>query len=423
LNAFKQKLEETRDALGKEFDSSWDRKVKEAAQQRVLYAKNLKAQTEAYIAEIQRALPEQEARTQKVGGTNLAIQDREFKLELDKDMLDQATRRLRLLEMERDRRPQVEIGGLAEMSGREDRRPKAAAATVFVALACGVGLAFLRDKMDKTLQTPDDVTRHLDLPILGTTTSSRTVKPALFAEQIAGDYQTIRTNLGLLYNGGMPKSLVVSSPGTREGKTTFAVNLATSLAKAGKKVLLIDGDLRKPDIGHMLNILENSGGLQNVLMGEDPSSIVCVLPSSGLHVLAANPRYLGDAYELLTSSTAAEQIERLSRQYDHLIVDSPPTLAFPDALVWARLSDAVILVSFAGQTTAPDLKEARERFARIRARVVGAVLSNVPVDQGLYRHAYTYRARSPQSARKSAKPKKLLLTSHGQGDADRTAES
>jgi capsular exopolysaccharide synthesis family protein len=223
----------------------------------------------------------------------------------------------------------------------------------------------------------------------------------------------------------MPKRLVVSSPGMREGKTTFAVNLATSLAKSGKKVLLIDGDLRKPDIGHMLNVLNNTSGLQNVLLGEDPSGVVCVLPSSGLHVLAANPRHKGDAYELLTSSTAAEQMERLAREYDHLIVDSPPTLSFPDALVWAKLTDAVILVSFAGQTTAPDLKEAKERFARIRARILGAVLSNVPVEQGLYRQAYTYRSRSASTGRKSSKPKKLLLTSAGQtgpGGADRPAE-
>ena len=192
-----------------------------------------------------------------------------------------------------------------------------ATAAVVGALACGFGLAFLRDRMDKTLQTPEDVTRQLDLPVLGTTTSSRTLKPALFAEQIAGDYQTIRTNLGLLYDGGLPRKLVVSSAGTREGKTTFAVNLATSLAKSGKKVLLIDGDLRKPDVGQMLNVPKDTGYLQDVLLGDDPSSMVYVLPSSGLHVLAANPRHMADPYELLTSSMAAEQIERLAREYDH----------------------------------------------------------------------------------------------------------
>jgi len=420
LKAFQQKLEERRKVLAEEFDANLENKLKEAAQQRVLQAKAQKAQIEAHIDEIRRILSEQQVRTVKMGTTNLDLQDLQRKVEMDEQVLDRVNQRLRWFEMERDRRPRVQIASLAEMKGKNDDRPKYAGMVVFVALGCGLGLALLRDKTDKTIQTPADILRQTDLPILGTTTSSRTVKPALFAEQIASDYQTIRTNLGLLYNGGMPKRLVVSSPGMREGKTTFAVNLATSLAKSGKKVLLIDGDLRKPDIGHMLNVLNNTSGLQNVLLGEDPNGIVCVLPSSGLHVLAANPRYTGDAYELLTSSTASEQMERLGREYDHLIVDSPPALAFPDALVWAKLTDAVILVSFAGQTTAPDLKEAKERFARIRARILGAVVSNVPVDQGLYRQGYTYRSRSTVSARKTGKPKKLLLSSSGSG-GDRPA--
>jgi capsular exopolysaccharide synthesis family protein len=419
LKAFKQKLEERRQTLAQEFDGEIEAKLKEGAQIRVAQAKAQKTQNEAYITQIQNALSTQEAKTTKVGNRNLDIQDLQRQLVMDEEMLDQVNRRLKVYEMERDRRPRVQIASLAEMKLKEDRRMKLAGMVVFGALACGLGLAFLRDKMDKTLQTPADVTRQIDLPILGTTTSSRTIKPALFAEQIAGDYQTIRTNLGLLYNGGMPKRLVISSAGMREGKTTFAVNLATSLAKGGKKVLLIDGDLRKPDVGHMLNILNNAGGIQNVLQGEDPAKIVCVMPSSGLHVLAANPRHKGDAYELLTSPTAAEQMERLAREYDHLIVDSPPTLAFPDALVWAKLTDAVILVSFAGQTTADDLKEAKERFARIRARILGAILSNVPVDQGLYRQGYTYRSRSSSTARKNNKPKKLLLTTPGPANSDR----
>jgi len=322
-------------------------------------------------------------------------------------MYDQMCRRIKILEMEQQRPPRVEIAYLAERTETYDRRIQLATAAVFGALACGFGLAFLRDKMDKTLQIPADVTRHLNLPIVGTTTSSHTVKPALFAEQIAGDYQTIRANLSLLYDGGIPRKLVVSSAGTREGKTTFAVNLATSLAKSGKKVLLIDGDLRKPDIEHMLNVPKGSGYVQDVLLGGDSSSLVYVLPSSGLHVLAANPRHTADPYELLTSSMAVEQVERLGRDYDHIIIDSPPALAFPDALVWARLADAVVLVGFAGQTRAPELQEARERFVRGRSRVLGAVLSNVPVDQSLYRYAYSYRGR----AASGRKARKLLLAS------------
>jgi Mrp family chromosome partitioning ATPase len=173
----------------------------------------------------------------------------------------------------------------------------------------------------------------------------------------------------------------------------------------------------------MLNIPNGSGGVQEVLLGEDPRGIICAVPSSGLHVLAANPRSTADVYEILTSPTAAEQIARLAQDYDHVIIDTPPTLAFPDALVWAKLADAVVLISYAGQTTAPELKETKERFARVRARVLGAVLSNVPVDQGLYRYGHSYRTHSAHTPRKARTPKKLLLPTHaksGEGGGSQT---
>jgi len=421
LENFKKKLDAKRKELEQEYDSGLDVQLREAARQRLAAAKMELGRVQAYYDKLGEVVNKQDAKTQQVGRTGMDIQDNQFQLQVEQDQYDSLYRRIKSLELEKQRPARMETAYWADVVDTNDRRVQLATAAVIGALACGLGLALLRDRMDKTLQTPEDVTRQLDLPVLGTTTSSRTIKPALFAEQIAGDYQTIRANLGLMNDGGMPRRLVVSSAGTREGKTTFAVNLATSLAKSGKKVLLIDGDLRKPDVGQMLNIPKDSACLQDVLQGGDSGGLAYVLPSSGLHVLAANPRHMADPYELLTSSMAAEQMERLSREYDHIIIDSPPALAFPDALVWAKLADAVVLVSFAGQTTGPELKEAKERFTRGRARVLGAVLSNVPVDQSLYRYAYTYRVRGAQSGRKAYKPKKLLLAAQKPGNEGGTA--
>lgn len=420
LDTFKQTLETRRQELEKEFDDGVGDRLKVAARQRLTTALAEVDQLKAHETRLREVLNNQDVKTRQVGQTNMDIQDFQFRLDLDREFYDQVSRRVKTMEMERQQRPRITVASRADVVSTEDRRPKLTAAVVFGAMALGFGLALMTDRMDKTLQTPDDVTRYLGLPVLGTTTSSRTVKPAEFAERIAGDYQTIRTNLRLLANGGMPQKLAVSSPGMREGKTTFAVNLATSLAKSGKKVLLIDGDLRKPDVRYMLKMSNGTAGVQEVLLGEDPSNAIISLPESGLHVLAANSHSLADVYELLVSSTAADQIERLSREYDHVIVDTPPALAFPDALVWAKLTDAVVLVGFAGQTTAPDLKEAKERFRRIRARVLGAILSNVPAEQSLYRYGQGYgcRTHATASMARSGKQKKLLLLSEEPGDAD-----
>jgi receptor protein-tyrosine kinase len=208
----------------------------------------------------------------------------------------------------------------------------------------------------------------------------------------------------------MPKKLVVTSPGMRDGKTTFAINLATSMSKSGKKVLLIDGDLRKPDIAYLLNLPRDSRGLQDVLFGGKLDGAVCSMPSTGLDVLAANSHNAADAYELLALPTTAENISRVSQGYDHVIIDTPPLLAFPDALLWAKIADAVILASFAGQTTAPDLKEAKERLAQIDVRVLGTVLSNVTVGHSYYRYGYNYYSQDDQRREKTKQfDTKLLL--------------
>jgi len=280
-------------------------------------------------------------------------------------------------------------------------------------------LAFLRDKADLRLRTPDDVAKRIGIRIIGTTTSSHNIKPALLPEHIAGDYQTIRANLGFVNGEGIPRKLIVTSPGMREGKTTFATNLATSLSRAGKKVLLIDGDMRKPDVAHLLNLPEGLRGLREVLLGKEFSQVVYSVASTGLDVLVADSHNGTDGYELLVSPEAHERIDIISQNYDHVIIDTPPILAFPDALVWAKYGDGVILTSFAGQTTSPELKEAKERLIQINAKVLGTVLSNVQPDQGYYRYRYSRYAQSTQSrkVRRRAR-RKLLPVESTESDAD-----
>ncbi len=423
LAGLEQELENRRAELEQKFDERLTERQDMVRQEQLASVRSELEQVRTTIKAQEDRLAAQVEKTRAIGNTNLEIENLGQELDVLKSMYEIVTGRIRRIAVEGQGRPRVTPGYEPSVLRIQDRRLQLSAGVFFVALGCGVGLALLRDKMDKTLQTADDVTRCLDLPVLGTTSNSQTVKPAQFAEQIAADYQAIRTNLGLLTNGGIPRKLAVSSPGMREGKTTFAVNLATSLAKGGKKVLLIDGDLRKPDVRYMLNVNNGAAGIQDVLLGSEARKAISSVSTSGLHVLAASSRNVADVYELLVSSRAAEQIERLGREYDHLIIDTPPVLAFPDALIWARLAGAVVLVGFAGQTTAPDLKEAKEKFARVRVQVLGAILSSVRAEQNPYRYGYSYRAAGSEAARKARRQRKLLLSPQSPNEAAKGTDS
>ena len=413
LKTLKARLEERKQEAGKSFDEMMTKEIAKAGSQKLANAKTELEQTKAYENRLREILTKEDSETIGLGRKQLTIQDLRDQLDLTKQLYDTVSRRIQEMEMERKRPARISVAYMADVSEIRDKRIQYSIALIFGAAACGMMLAFLRDKADRSLRTPQDVVRRIGIPIIGTTTSSHTVKASLLPGQIAEDYQTIRANLGLLNNEGLPRKVVVTSPGMQEGKTTFAINLATSIAKSGKKVLLIDGDLRKPDIAYLLNLPRGSRGLQDVLLGREFDQVVWSIPSNGLDVLAADSRNAADAYELLALPLTAQQIHIISQRYDHVIIDTPPALAFPDALVWAKLADAVILTSFAGQTTAEDLRAATERLKQINVRVLGTVLSNVHAGRGYYHYGYNYYysrdSHSKKRARGAQEKTKMLL--------------
>jgi len=401
LDSFKKRLDERRLEVSKDFEAIAAQEVNVAVKNELLNAHSELEETLAYENRLREVLAKEDTRTVELGRKQLAMEEMKEQLASMKELYDTIGRRIQELEMERKSPARVSVAYSADIANIWDKRIKYTVALVFAAMACGLFGAVIRDKADLSLHTPDDVVKRIGIRIIGTTTSSRTVDKALLSRQTAEDYQTIRANIGLLDGGGMPKKVVVTSPGMRDGKTTFSVNIATSLSRSGKSVLLIDGDLRKPDIGWLLNLPKDCRHLQDVLCGGEVNGAVCAVQSSGLHVLAAHSHNKTDPYELLASPQAMNQIDKISEQYDHVIIDTPPVLAFPDALLWAKMAGAVILTGFAGQTTAPDLKETKNRLAEIGVRILGTVLSNVPVGHSYYRYGYDYYTQGGLAARKA----------------------
>jgi len=390
LEAFEAKLEEHREKVEKTFDENV---AEELSENREAELADAKLELQGLIAQrkiLQAKIDEQDINTIELGRKQLVIVEQQEQLALTKEVLVTIRRRIQQMEMESNRPARISVPYATTGVPVPSKRIKYTIALMFGGMACGMLLAFLRDKADLRLHTLNDVTKCIGIRIIGTTTSSHTVKPALLPGQIAEDFQTIRANLGLLGGEGIPNKLVVTSPEIKEGKTTFAINLATSLSRSGKKVLLIDGDLRKPDIARFLNLPKASKGVQDVLLGREFSQAVYTIPSTGLDVLASDSHGGMDAYELIASPIARRRINELSEKYDHVIIDTPPVLVFPDALIWAKFGDAVILTSFAGKTTTPELREAKERLTRIDARVLGTVLSNVRAEQSYSRRGYGY---------------------------------
>lgn len=407
LASLRKSLDEEKEKARAEFNDLLEKQRESDDKKLLSDHKKLLEEALTHENEIQALVDKEDAETIDLGTKNLAILELQDQLALAKGMYDAISRRIQEFEMERKRPARIYVDTNAHIAQILDKRAKYTAALVFGAMALGMLLAFLKEKADRSLRTPDDVARRIGLRIIGTTTSTHTIKPARLPELVAGDYQAIRANLGLLEGEGMPRRLVVTSPGMREGKTTFAVNLAISTSKSGKKVLLIDGDLRNPSIASLLGLPKGSRGLQDVLLGKALHD--SIHSANGLDILAADSGNISDAFELLAASVTEHRLAEIGRDYDHVIIDTAPVLAFADALIWAKIADGVILTCFAGQTTGPNLMKAKQRLVEMNANVIGTVLSNVELDDSYHPYGYHYYSRDNRSRTRARRTRRKML--------------
>ncbi|OZI13570.1 capsular biosynthesis protein [Bacillaceae bacterium SAS-127] len=207
---------------------------------------------------------------------------------------------------------------------------------------------------------------------------------------ISEQYRTIRTNITFSSVGQEIRSLMVTSPSPGEGKSTTAANLAIVFAQQGKKVLLVDADLRKPTMHYTFDIF-NSVGLTNVLTKQKAlSAAVQQSQLNQLHILCSGPIPPNPA-ELLGSYTMAEFLQEAYYEYEVVIFDTPPVLLVTDAQVVANQCDASILVVSSGQTNADTAMKAKEVLQSAQSKLLGVVLNNVSNKKSGYDYYYSQK--------------------------------
>lgn len=281
----------------------------------------------------------------------------------------------------------------------------------FLGLGLGIGIAFLREYLDHSVRTEEDLAKF-GLSVLSLVPSiDKKYELEKFHSQknaksnddltkrlithfepkstIAESYRTLRTNIQFLSPDNPVKSLVVSSPGPGDGKTTTVSNLAITFAYLGKKTLLIDGDLRKPMLSKVFKITSKPG-LVDLILNDLPYEKVIretKIPNLNLVLSGGVPP---NPSELLGSRKLSNFLKEMENQFDIILMDSPPIIAVTDASILSKVTDGILFVVRAGKTDIRILERAVELLRQVKGTIVGAVLNEVNFASGYGSHYYYY---------------------------------
>jgi succinoglycan biosynthesis transport protein ExoP len=310
---------------------------------------------------------------------------------------------------------QIVNSARAPTSPVEPNVPRNLGFAFVLGLTTGIGLAFLLEGLDNTVRTTEQAQAISGLPPLGiiplgskTAREGSTSKRLMLASsneavelitharpqsQMAEAYRSLRTSLLLSHLGAPPKIIMVTSALPQEGKSTTSINTAIVLAQKGVRVLLIDCDLRRPSIHKTLGMGPRSG-LSNVLTGSTTvKQAITVAPNlPNLDVLPAGTPPPNPA-ELLASANMRDMLEELRGKYDHIVLDTPPTLSVTDAVVLSPRADAIVLVIRSGGTTKQALRRSRDILMQVNAKVSGVLLNAVDLSSPDYYYYYEYQGK------------------------------
>lgn len=267
---------------------------------------------------------------------------------------------------------------------------------VGVGVALSAAAIYILELLNNKFSVPEQIESELKLPVLGIIPKAT---PEALAEALANPrssiseaYRSLRTSLQFAGADGAPQTLLVTSSEPGESKSTSAYKLAEEFAAIGNKVLIIDGDLRRPSLHRMFKT-DNTVGLTNLLTNTVPQEEIQKLfyktSNPNLTFLATGPMVPNPA-DLLSSPRMGAVLHACRKAYNMVIIDGPPVIGLSDALILSRLSEATMLVVAAHQTARKSARAALKRLHSAGGHIVGAMLGKLDVDKIEYSYAYRY---------------------------------
>lgn len=310
------------------------------------------------------------------------------------------------------------------------RRVRSIALAFVLSLTFGLGLAFFLEYLDDTIRSMEDVERTLHLPTLAAvplvgTSVGRRLLPKFASRQngssrgttellinadarsgLAEAYRHLRTSVLLSTPGRPPQTLLVTSSLPAEGKTTTAINIATSLAQTGADVLIIDADMRRPRI-HAVFGMEHHEGLSTLLSMEFEESDIDKLikrdEASGLYVLPSGTIPPNPA-ELVGSPQMQKVLTLLEKRFRYIVIDTPPVAFFTDGVLISLITDGVLLVIHGGKSSRAVVRHARQQLHNVGAKILGVVMNKVDLRESNYYYPYNYDYYSAERDGKELAP-------------------
>ncbi|MGY1631570.1 polysaccharide biosynthesis tyrosine autokinase [Geodermatophilus sp. SYSU D01186] len=288
------------------------------------------------------------------------------------------------------------------MTASSPRTERNVALGALLGLLGGIAASVVRSRRDGSVRDPGEAAQLTGTPVIGAIRRDQGLQQQVFAHAVTGgiaeDYRQLRTNILHLESDDPLKTIMVCSAGPAEGKTSLVINLARALAEAGRRVTLIEADLRRPRMTQYLGLAEGSG-LTAVLTGS--ATIADVVQQCGdedLYVVPAGP-IPADPGGLLASGQMTPLIDALREKNDFVLIDTSPVLAVADGPSLAADVDGVLLAVRYGQTRRQELQQAKTTLDRVGARTLGLVLTVVPPSSGVMPAYASLYGDAPDSLR------------------------